>query len=368
MKIGFFTDSYFPQINGVTYTISLWKRELEKLGHEVFLYYPQDKGYKPGHNETPLRSFPFLFYKGYTIGLPSFKKVEKDLDIVHIQSPATMGLFGLAVARKQKIPCIVTHHTPVDMYLKEISPLRNEFTQEALKVAYYKYERELLERCQLVTAPSEEMINVLTERWGSYIKKSVCFSNGIDTEFFVEVSPDGFKKEYNMPEGKIIGYAGRHTTEKHVEDLIEFAKVFDGTVAIGGMGPLTESYKKMAEGLNNVRFIGFLEREKMPEFYSALDLLIMPSTAETEGLVVLEANACGTPAIGADALALKNTIEEGVNGYRYTPGDIKDLGKAVEKAYGNMQKLEKGSKKRARERSVKETAKKLARIYKETKL
>ena len=59
MKIGFFTDTYFPQINGVTYTISLWKKELEKLGHEVFVYYPDDESYTPARNEVPLPSFPY---------------------------------------------------------------------------------------------------------------------------------------------------------------------------------------------------------------------------------------------------------------------------------------------------------------------
>ena len=367
MKIGFFTDSYFPQINGVTYTINLWKRELEKQGHEVFIYFPKDKGYEPEKNEIELRSLPFIFYKGYALGLPSFKKVEKDLDVVHIQSPATMGLFGLAVSRKQQIPCIVTHHTPPDMYLNEISPIRNEFMQEALKVAYYKYERELLERCQLVTAPSQAMIDMLKERLEGYIDKAIYFSNGTDTDFFKEKKTDKFKKDYDVPNGKVIGFAGRHTTEKHVEDLIEVARDFDGTVLIGGLGPLTEQYREMAKGLENVKFLGFLPRERLPEFYSTLDLLIMPSTAETEGLVVLEANACGTPAIGADALALKTTIEDDVNGYHYNPGDVSELKKQIEKGYKDIQKLKKGSKKKAEERSVKETVKKLIKIYNELK-
>jgi glycosyltransferase involved in cell wall biosynthesis len=313
-----------------------------------------------------MRALPFLFYKGYAIGLPSFKRVEKDLDIVHIQSPATMGLFGLAVSRKQEIPCIVTHHTPPEMYLDDMMPLKNEFVRESLKVAYYKYERELLERCQLVTAPSQQMIDLLEHRLAGYISKTIHFSNGIDTTFFRNVESHRFKKDYEIPEGKLIGFAGRHTSGKHVEDIIKLSKEFEGTIIIGGHGPNTDTYKDMAKGCENVMFLGFLERERMPEFYSALDLLIMPSTIETEGLVVLEANACGTPAVGADALALKNTIESGVNGYHYKPGDIKDLKEKVDNAYKELAKLKKSSSKRGKERSVKETVKKLVKIYEET--
>ncbi len=361
MKIGFFTDTYFPQINGVTYTVSLWKRELEKLGHEVFLYYPKDEGYKPQHNEIPLPSIPFFFYEGYRIGLPSFKKIEKNLEMVHLHGFVTMATLGLAVARKQRVPRVLTYHTPPDLYIRQISS--NPLVEASLKVFYYRYEKELLERCQLITAPSPVLINLLRERLGRYISKTIAFSNGIDTDFFKETRTDQFKSDYDIPDGRIIGFAGRHSWEKRLEDLINFADEFDGTILIVGGGKQHEEYKKLAEGKKNVRFLGFLPRNRLPEFYSCLDLLILPSTAETEGLVVLEANACGTPAVGADAMALKTTIEAGVNGYHYKPGDLSDLKTKVEMSYRNLRRLKSSSKKHARKHSIENTIKKLVRIY-----
>jgi len=366
MKIGIFTDSYLPQINGVTYTLVLWKKELEKLGHEVFVYYPEDSAYTPKKNEIPLTSLPFLFYKGYKIGLPSFKKIEKGLDIIHLQSPATMADLGLAVSRKQGIPCIMTYHTPPDRYMYEILPVNNELLQEALRMFYYKYEKELLKRVWLVTSPSEEIINILKERWGKRIKKAVFFSNGIDTEYFKEADGERFRKDFNIPPGKVIGYTGRHSIEKHLEDLINYADTFDGTVLIGGDGPQGENYKKMAEGKKNIRFLGFFPRDRLCEFYSLLDVFIMPSTAETEGLVVLEANSCGTPAVGANAMALKSTIREGVNGYHYEPGDLKGLDAAVKRAYANAESLKRSSKEFVQDRSGAKTAKRLVKLYEET--
>jgi glycosyltransferase involved in cell wall biosynthesis len=366
MKIGFFTDTYFPQINGVTYTINIWKKELEKLGHEVYIYYPEDERYKPENREVPMPSLPFMFYKGYHLGLPSFRHVEKDFDIVHVHAVALMADLGLAVARKQEIPCVLTYHTPPDRYMYEILPVNNELIQEAIKVGYYKYERELLKRVQLVTSPSEEIITMLRERLGDKIKRSMYFSNGIDTEFFHHEDGEKFRKELNIPKGRVIGYTGRHSTGKHLEDLISYADRFDGTVLIGGDGPLSEKYKELAKGKKNIMFLGFFERGKLCSFYSLLDLFIMPSTVETEGLVVLEANACGTPAVGADAMALKSTIKEGVNGLHYRPGDVDDLARAIEKAYRERAKLSKGAKEFVKDRSAANTAKRLVKVYEET--
>lgn len=365
MKIGIFTDSYFPQINGVTYTIHLWKRELERLGHEVFIYYPKNKEYTSGEREVALHSIPFPFYKGYEIGLPSFKRIEKDLDIVHLQSPATVGLLGMAIARKYNIPCIITYHTPPDCYMREIVPVKSDRMHETLKKGYFKYEKRLLERCNLVTSPSATVVDLLRERHGDVISEAVFFSNGIDLDFFGEADDSDFRKKYQIPEGKIIGFAGRHSTEKHLEDLIALADDFDGTILIGGLGPCTKRYVELAQGKNNIKFLGFMPREELPAFYSTIDLLVLPSTAETEGLVVLEANACETPAVGADAMALKSTITAGLNGYNYEPGNINDLKNNVEKAYKNLEKLKTGAKKRARERSVENTVKQLVKIYKD---
>ena len=312
-----------------------------------------------------MRSFPFVFYKGYHISIPSFSKVAKGLDIVHIQSPALMGDMGVAVSRKQKIPCVMTYHTPPDQYLIQILPVPNSLVQESLKVFYYKYEKALLRRCTMITAPSQIIIDLLKKRWGAMLPKAVSFSNGIDTEYFKETDPAKFKKDYNVPKGKVIGYTGRHSTEKHLEDLINLADSFDGTVLIGGDGQQHEEFVKLAKGKKNVKFIGFFPRERLCEFYSSLDAFVMPSTAETEGLVVLEANACGTPAVGADAMALKVTVQDGVNGYHYKPGDIKDLAAVVEKTVKEKGKLKASCRKFVEGRSSASAAKRLVELYEE---
>jgi glycosyltransferase involved in cell wall biosynthesis len=361
MKIGFFTDTYFPQINGVTYTLHLWKRGLEKLGHEVFIYYPKSEEYEPEENEIPLKSMPFIFYKGYKIGLPSARRVNKDLDLFHIHGLLSTAAFGVALARNRKVPCVLTYHTPPDQYLRHVSP--SQYMQAAIKTIYFLYEKELLERCQVITMPSETIREVLHERLGPHLNKTVVLSNGIDTDLFKEVSTEKFREDYKIPEGKVIGFAGRHCYEKHPEDLIGIADDFDGTILFIGGGPQEGRYKKMAKGKANVRFLGFLPRERLPEYYSLLDCLVLPSTAETEGIVVPEANACGTPVVGANALALKDTIDGGVNGFLYEPGDLEGLKRGIDMVFSNKVKLCKSSKEHAKKHSTGKTIEKLVGIY-----
>jgi len=361
MKIGFFTDTYFPQINGVTYTISLWKKELEKRGHEVYVYYPEDKGYTAKEREVPLKSLSFFFYKGYKLGLPSQGKVEKDLDIIHIHGLFSMAAFGLAMARKMKIPSVLTYHTPADLYLGLLSS--RESIQDILKTAYKVYEKELLERVDLITTPSEVIRDVLQKKWGDKIARVVALSNGVDTEFFREVDTKAFKKKYGIKEGKVIGFTGRHNKEKHVDELINIADRFDGQVLIAGDGPERADFEEMAKGQDNIKFLGFLPREELPAFYSCLDVLCFPSRVETQGLVVLEANACGTPVVGADALALKETIDEGVNGFRYKPGDLDDIYSKISLIYKRLGAMKKSSVQYAKKESVGNIMGRLERIY-----
>jgi glycosyltransferase involved in cell wall biosynthesis len=114
---------------------------------------------------------------------------------------------------------------------------------------------------------------------------------------------------------------------------------------------------------DNVRFMGFIDREELPSFYSTLDIMVFPSRVENDPLTVPEANACGTPVVGADAAGLKDSIAEGENGYLYSPGDQDELEEAVEKCYENIDDLEDESLKKAEERSISSTVDKLLEFY-----
>ncbi|OYT41896.1 MAG: glycosyl transferase family 1 [Candidatus Altiarchaeales archaeon ex4484_43] len=357
MKIGIFTDTYFPQVNGVTCTIAEWKKKLEEY-HDIYIYYPESS-YVPKKNEFPFRSFEFRFYKGYRIAFTKgISKKAKNLDIVHIHGLFTMAMAGLYVSRKYKIPRILTYHTPADDYIDYVT--KKPALKKTLMKLYNFWEKKLLNSCDLVTAPSESIRDRLLEKG---VKEVMVLSNGINLDFFRYKDPESFKKKYGIGGGKVIGFCGRFGYEKHLEDLIEISDRFDGQILIAGKGPATRYYKKLAKDRKNVKFLGFLSREELLRFYSSLDLFIFPSLAETQGLVALEAMACGVPVVGANALALKDTIKDGRVGFLYQQGDTEDLMKKIERAYEKRDELSKNCLEYVKEHSLDKTIERLLEIY-----
>ncbi|HIE33897.1 MAG TPA: glycosyltransferase family 4 protein [Candidatus Altiarchaeales archaeon] len=357
-NIGIFTDTYFPQINGVTYTVWVWKERLQKF-HNVYIYYPETS-YKPMKNEFPFRSFEFKFYKGYNVAFPrGVVEKSRNLDIVHIHGLFTMAMAGIYVSRKFKLPRILTYHTPADDYIDYIT--KNPALKKTLMKLYNFWEKKLLNSCDIVTAPSRPIRDRLIEK--GVEKEIIILSNGIDTDFFQYTDPEPFRKKYNIQSDRIIGFCGRFGYEKHLEDLIEIADEFDGQIIIAGKGPANSYYRELAKGKKNIKFLGFLSRNELLQFYSSLDLFIFPSIAETQGLVALEAMSCGVPVVGANALALKDTIKDGKTGYLYQQGDTKDLLRKIEKAYKNRNGFSKNAKEYVKEHSLDRTVEKLLEIY-----
>lgn len=361
MNIGIFTDTYFPQINGVTYTISLWKDKIEKEDrNNVYIYYPKSS-YTPKKNEFPFRSFEFRFYKGYRIAIPAnISRKAKNLDVVHIHGLFSMAIAGIYVAKRHHTPLILTYHTPADEYIRYIT--KRKSLQIALMRIYNLWEKRILNFCDLITVPSQTIRERLLKKG---IKDNVMvLSNGVDLNFFRRVDTGKFKTKYKIPDKEcIIGFCGRLGYEKHLEDIIGISDRFKGTILIAGKGPAADYYKKMAEGKENVRFLGFLDRRELPELYSSLDIFVFPSTAETQGLVALEAMACGVPVVGANALALKDTIKDRETGYLYEQGNLSDLLDKIQKGYENMEILSENSLKHVQQHSIENTIEKLMEIY-----
>ncbi|RZN62926.1 glycosyltransferase [Methanonatronarchaeum sp. AMET6-2] len=321
MNIALFTDSYFPQINGVTYSISLLKRKLVEMGHNVKVVFPESNNYSSGQNEIGIKSFPLPFYDGYRLGFPeSISRKLGDVDVIHTHTQFSLGGFGAYIARKKDAVHVNTVHTCPEHYVNYITnlnPIKN-----FLKYIYNCWETRFLNSAKTVTVPTPEIKKVIENKGVDNVK---VVPNGVDLDFF---GPK--EKNFTDFDGPIIGYSGRHSKEKNIEDIIRVAERLENyKVIIVGEGPYREHYEELAKDLDNVIFYDFMEREKLPYFYSTLDAFVFPSIAETHGLVALEANACGTPVIGANENGLKNSIIDGVNGYHYTPNNIDMLERKI---------------------------------------
>lgn len=136
------------------------------------------------------------------------------------------------------------------------------------------------------------------------------------------------------------------------------------TVVFGGDGPARETLERRAEDVDTkVVFLGFLEREELPEFYSALDVFAFPSPVETQGLVALEAIACGTPVVAVDDGALSETVESGRTGYHYDRGDVEGFETAIERALENGEALSRSCLERRPEISLDRSMDRLESTY-----
>ncbi|WP_227134617.1 glycosyltransferase [Halorubellus salinus] len=361
LEVAAFTDTYLPTVNGVTYTVSEWAdRWNEELG-QMNIVYP-DSNHSPNSHEFPVPSAPFPFYPGYRAAVPWIPEEVRNADIVHSHSMFSVGIAGWVLAQALDVPFVVSYHTPMQEYADYVVPTEIGASLFGSGVSYY--EAKTIEAADLVLAPSPETKRELSSRIDGSIPIRV-LSNGVNLDHFAEVDTSDFKQRYDLS-GTLIGYTGRHGYEKRLEDLIKAAERLEEsvTVVFGGDGPAREELSRVGDQADvDVRFLGLLERDELPEFYSALDIFGFPSPVETEGIVGMEAIACGTPVVGADAGALQSTIQDGVTGYRYEARSIPAMTNALEDALEDHDTLRDGCLEFRNQFSVSSTIQRLRSHY-----
>lgn len=358
MKIGWFTDTFTPQRNGVVTSLERFGKELTDRGHEIHVYTPSSEGKEHlGMQVHKMPSMPFPLYKGFETGIPlPFKAV--DLDVVHTHSPFIFGWYGLTTARKQRIPRVTTFHTLIREYVDYLSTKTKKFLQmttgEYYKV-HYRYYDEII-------TPSQAVQDNLPE---VDVSKNV-IPTGIDVDFFKPTKPGE-----DIPRGeKTYLYLGRLGKEKKIDQIIRASERFlekDDKLLIVGKGPERKKLEKIAKNTDvsdQIQFEGFVEKKKLPEYYSVADLFITASDSETQGLVLTESLACGTPVLAADAYALPEVIDEGENGETFQPGDLEEL---VTKAreMNKTKEVEKKARETSEEYSIEKTTDRLEKLYEE---
>jgi glycosyltransferase involved in cell wall biosynthesis len=336
-RVAAFTDTYLPTINGVTYTVKTWRDRWEDRGGRMDVVYPQSD-HSPTAGEHPIGSLAFPFYDGFRMGLPRIPNAIQRVDIVHSHTPFGIGLGGWRLARDLDAPLVASYHTPSAEYAEYLSV--NGTIEKAVRRSATAYERLFLDSADVVVVPSTETGRHVRDVVGVDTPTEVV-PNGVDTAFF---TPDAgnFRARYDLPDGPLVGYTGRHGHEKRLELLIEAVAEMetDVTLVLGGDGPAREMLETSASEYGiDARFLGFLPREDLPAFYATIDVFGFPSPVETQGLVALEANACGTPVAGVNAGALADTITDGENGYRAPAGDPIALADTIERTLAERDDL-----------------------------
>lgn len=361
VSVAAFTDTYLPTVNGVTYTIETWRDHWRERGGRMDVVYPGSDGFDPEDGEHPVRSVAFPFYDGFRLGVPQVPEAVRDVGLVHVHTPFALGLSGMRLARRRDLPLVASYHTPVGEYADYItSRARIESGIESLSE---RYERWFFDRADAVVCPSEDACEHLVSEVGVETEVTVV-SNGIDVERFVPTDAADFRARYDLPDGPLLGYTGRHGYEKNLAEFVRAAARLDATLVFGGDGPARDELESLASELGaDARFLGFLPREELPAFYSALDAFVFPSPVETQGLVALEANACGTPVVGVNEGALSDTVVDGVTGYHYDYGDVSDCRDAIRRVLDEREALSEACLLRRDELGVERAVDELETLY-----
>ncbi|MGT2755547.1 glycosyltransferase [Streptococcus ovuberis] len=341
MRIGIFTDTYFPQVSGVATSIKTLKKELEKLGHRVFIFTTTDKDVNRYEDWQIIRipSVPFFAFKDRRIAYAGFSDAVKlaeryHLDIIHTQTEFSLGLLGKMIARELKIPVIHTYHTNYEDYVHYIAK------GKVIRPGMVKYIiRSYCNYMDGVICPSQIVEGMLTDYKVTAPKRVI--PTGIDLEKFRR--PELSRQDLADLRGKLgisedtymLLSLSRVSYEKNIQALMTaLPKVLEQglkvKLVIAGDGPYLTELKQLANALDladDVIFTGMIAPSETALYYKAADFFVSASTSETQGLTYLEALASGTAVIAHDNPYLANVISDKMFGtlYRYE----KDLAEAI---------------------------------------
>jgi len=318
MNIGFFTDTYFPQVSGVATSICTLRKELENLGHVVYIFTTTDPKADVASEERIIRlpSVPFISFTDRRIVvrgmLDAYLEARNlNLGIIHTHTEFGLGILGKLTAQRLKIPVVHTWHTNYEDYLHYIAKGR------VIRQVHVKLmARLLLGRMDAIVCPSENVVKML-RGYGFKLPMRV-ISTGIDLANFVR--EDVTKEdERNLRNSFGVGDTdlmlltlSRLSYEKNIQILVGempkiFAKYPSAHFVIVGDGPYRSTLERQARSLNieeKLHFTGMVPNKQTAFYYHAADYFVNASTSETQGLTYIEALASGTQCVlqGSDYL------------------------------------------------------------------
>ncbi|GAP02487.1 glycosyltransferase [Fructobacillus pseudoficulneus] len=318
MKIGLFTDTYFPQVSGVATSIQTLKNALEEQGHDVYIFTttdPKVDKHQPEEQIYRFSSLPYFGFKDRRLtfrGLIQAVEIARDLklDIIHTQTEFSLGLMGKYVARRLKIPVIHTYHTQYEDYTHYVAKgmLIKPGAVSHLVKAYLKGMEGLI-------APSERV-------------KDSLISYGVDLP--MPIIPTGvairkssshrnLRQEYGLAADEpVILSLGRLAFEKNVALTISaFSELLqtlpNAKLLIAGDGPAKKSLQEQVEDLelqDSIIFTGMINHDQVGDYYRMANVFVSSSDSETQGLTFIEALAADRPFVAVRSPYLEEIVTD----------------------------------------------------------
>ncbi len=300
MRVAIVTESFLPNVNGVTNSVLRVLEHLRRTGHEALVIAPDNPcGRQPAeriHNGVRVHRVPSRMFPKVTslpLGVPRPRMVGVlrgfEPDVVHLASPALLGYGGLQVARYLGVPTVAVFQT-------DVAGFAASYGMGVASRAAWAWTRHLHSRADRTLAPSMSAMENLAEH---RIPRVHHWARGVDITGFAPSARDEALRRRWSPHGKpIVGFVGRLAPEKHVERLAVLAGRDDLQLVIVGDGI---DRARLESVIPRAVFTGALYGDELAAAYASMDVFVHPGEHETFCQAVQEAMASGLPVIAPDA-------------------------------------------------------------------
>jgi 1,2-diacylglycerol 3-alpha-glucosyltransferase len=329
LQIGMMADVYKPHVSGITNYITLNKRALEQVGHQVYVFTFGDLDYADDEERIVRSPGVPLLDTGYYLSLrysAAARKLINQMDLVHVHHPFLSGSLALRYCRRRGIPIVFTNHTRYDLYAQAYLPVLPDVFGETALEAYLP---SFCRSCDLVITPSPGMRDVLA-RFGVNTPIDVV-PNGVDLAPFTNPLKIEGAEQYRLRKDDVVLiYTGRLGPEKNLIFLLRafngVAQAFDNVkLLMVGDGPERDNLEDRVNHMsiqNRVIFTGMVPYHSLPGYLALADVFVTASITEVHPLSVIEAMAVGLPVLGIQSPGVGDTIENGETGFIVPEEDL----------------------------------------------
>ncbi|MGX7058952.1 glycosyltransferase family 4 protein [Vagococcus humatus] len=308
MKIGFYTDTYFPQISGVATSIRTLKSELEKRGHEVVIFTTTDPHAEEQESDiVRMPSIPFISFKDRRIVVSGMLDAyetakELELDIIHTHTEFGAGFLGKQTAKHLDIPAIHTYHTMYEDYLHYIAKgklIKPHHVRQASKAFCRHFSG--------IVCPSQRVVDTLNS-YNITVPKAI-IPTGVDLAHYqqpIDLEKINIRETYQLKEEDMLLLSlSRLSYEKNIQGILtgmpKIIQTFpQAKLLVVGDGPYRAELEELAKSLHisdYVNFVGAVDNQQVNQFYRQADYFVCASDSESQGLTYLEALASELPVV-----------------------------------------------------------------------
>lgn len=375
MKILMMTNTYTPFVGGVSRSVRTFAAECRKMGHRVLVVAPVFEG-MPASEKDVIRVPAAQHFNGsdFSVVLPipgflSSKLEAFEPDVVHSHYPFMLGSTAVRAAGRFNCPLLFTYHTMYEHYVHYV-PAEAERMREFVVNLATGY----CNLCDRVLAPSQSVAQMLRERG---VKTPVdILPTGVYVGKYERGDGAAFRRKYGIPQDALVaGYVGRLAPEKNLSFLGQSVAVFAarqkrGHFLVVGSGPSEKEIRAIFAEKHigdRLHLTGALRDKALIDAYHAMDIFVFASKTETQGLVLMEAMAANVPVVALDAPAVREVVNDGVNGYLVPTEQRRKFADAIAKVAGlpseELKNLRGEAKKTTESFSMQSCAQKLVRAY-----